>query len=109
MKIINPEQKEKILKESYEEGCVITKLGKKYGVSEKTIYGWRRHNKNQLKDKKAENTANFIEVAIKEEGRESKKITLKKAELVYEKFRIEIEGEISSGKIAPIVQILEGE
>ena len=33
---------------------------------------------------------------------------LKKAELVYEKFRIEIEGEISSAKIAPIMQILEG-
>ena len=42
MKTINSQQKEKILQESYEEGCVITELGRKYGVSEKTIYGWRR-------------------------------------------------------------------
>ena len=44
MKTVNSQQKEKILQESYEEGCVITELGRKYGVSEKTIYGWRRRN-----------------------------------------------------------------
>ena len=44
MKTINSQQKEKILQESYEEGCVITELGRKYGVSEKTIYSWRRRD-----------------------------------------------------------------
>ena len=47
MKTINSQQKEKILQESYEEGCVITELGRKYGVSEKTIYGWRRSDKSR--------------------------------------------------------------
>ena len=55
MKSLNPKEKEKILQESYEEGCIITELGKKYGISEKTIYGWRRRDKKQQKEKIAEN------------------------------------------------------
>ena len=108
MKIINPEQKEKILQESYEKGCVVTKLAKKYGVPESTIYGWRGKDKQQEKNNTQEETKNFIEVQIKEGVVDKEKNKLKKAELVYEKFRIEIEGEISSAKIAPIMQILEG-
>jgi len=104
MKIINPEQKEKILQESYEKGCVVTKLAKKYGVPEGTIYGWRK--KQQEKNDNQEGAANFIEVHVKENVIKAK---LKKVELIYEKFRIEIDGEISSAKIAPIMQILEGE
>ena len=109
MKRLNPKEKEKILQESYEEGCIITELGKKYGISEKTVYGWRRRDKKQQKEKIVENSRNFIEVAIKEDVEEKEKIKLRKAELVYEKFRVQIEGEISSRKIGPIVQILEGE
>jgi transposase-like protein len=52
MKTVIFQQKEKILQESYEEGCVITELGRKYGVSEKTIYGWRRRGKLTFRTKK---------------------------------------------------------
>ena len=38
-----------------------------------------------------------------------KELNSKKVELVYEKLRIEIEGEISSAKIGSLMQILEGE
>jgi transposase-like protein len=106
MNRLKPEIKEKILKESYQEGCVITELAKKYRVPESTIYGWRGKDKkkNNIKEPKAD--ANFIEVSVKEKVSTT---NLKKAELIYKKFRIEIEGEISSSKIAPIMQILEGE
>jgi transposase-like protein len=106
MNSVNPEQKEKILQESYEKGCVITQLAKKYGIPESTIYGWRGKDKQQEKNIKTEPSANFIEVHVKENVAKAK---LKKVELIYEKFRIEIEGEISSTKIGPIMQILEGE
>ena len=43
------------------------------------------------------------EVSVKKEVANQ----LKKVELVYEEFRIEIVGKISSGKIAPIMGILE--
>ncbi len=49
-------------------------------------------------------SANFIEVHVKETAIRTR---LKKVELVYEKFRVEVSGEISSAKIAPIMQILE--
>ena len=105
MKTVNSQQKEKILQESYEEGCVITELGRKYGVSEKTIYGWRRRDKDRVESNEQKSSANFIEVHVEETIVKAK---LKKVELVYEKFKIEVSGEISSAKIAPIMQILEG-
>ena len=105
MKTVNSQQKEKILQESYEEGCVIKELGRKYGVSEKTIYGWRRRDKSRADSNEAKSSANFIEVHVEETVAGAK---LKKVELVYEKFKIEVSGEISSAKIGPIMQILEG-
>ena len=105
MKTVNSQQKEKILQESYEEGCVITELGRKYGVSEKTIHCWRRRDKDRAESNEAKSSANFIEIQVEETVVRAK---LKKVELVYEKFKIEVSGEISSAKIAPIMQILEG-
>ncbi len=99
--MINSTQKARILDESYKNGGSVTTLAKKYGISEGTIHRWREKNKKQA------NTGHFIEVPIKEEKVDREKVKLKKAELIYEKFRIEIEGEISSAKIAPIMQILE--
>ena len=102
---ISFEQKEKILKESREGGCVIRELAKKYGISPTTIHMWRRvKNRNKKNHTESKSPTNFIEVAIKKEEEKQ----LKKVELVYDDFRIEIEGEISSTKIAPIMQILEG-
>ena len=49
-------------------------------------------------------TPNFIEVSVKKEEVNQ----LKKVELEYEEFSIEIVGKISSGKIASIMQIFIG-
>ncbi len=106
MNRLKPEIKEKILKESYNAGCVITELAKKYGVPESTIYGWRGKDKKKNNIKELKSATNFIEVSVKEKV---STVNLKKAELIYEEFRIQIEGEISSTKIAPIMQILERE
>jgi transposase-like protein len=51
MKRISGEEKEKILEESYEEGCTVSEIGRKYKMSAKTIYGWRRNGRKQGKDK----------------------------------------------------------
>ena len=107
MKKFSKEQKEKILQESYKEGCAVAELGKKYKISPKTIYSWRRERRrNQEAKNKETSPLSFIEVSIKGDVVRAQ---LKKVELKYEKFRIEIDGEINSAKIAPIMQILEKE
>ena len=40
-KKFEPELKSRIIAESLKAGCVITELGKQYGISADTIYGWR--------------------------------------------------------------------
>ena len=110
MKKFSMEEKEQILEESYKEGSVISELGKKYKMSPKTIHAWRRaRRKNEEGDNNQNSGANFIEVGIKGDVKDREKIKLKKIELVYEKYRIEIVGEISSEKITPIIKILERE
>lgn len=104
MKKMEAKKKEKILKESYEDGCTIRGLGKKYGVSEKTIYRWRKEGLGRQNIPKS--VEKFIEVPIK---KEVSGVKLKKAQLVYENHKIEIEGVISSTKLALIMQILEAE
>lgn len=97
------EQKAKILEESYTEGCIISKLAEKNKISKATIYRWRSEKEKAAKSEEIKGLANFVEVSVKKEvGNE-----LKKIELVYEEFSIEIVGKISSAKIAPIMQILE--
>ena len=77
-------------------------------MSPKTIHAWRRtRRKNEEGNNNQNNRTNFIEVGIKGDGEDKEKIKLKKVELVYEKYKIEIAGEISSEKIAPIMKILE--
>jgi len=100
---ISTEQKEIILEESYTEGCIISKLAEKNKISKATIYRWRNEKGGMAKSEEKKSEPNFIEVSVKkEEGNQ-----LKKVELVYEEFSIEIVGKISSSKIAPIMQILE--
>jgi transposase-like protein len=40
MKILDLSSKAKIVKESYEEGCTVVSLAKKYGVSTSAIHRW---------------------------------------------------------------------
>ena len=57
MKKFSKEQKEKILEESYKEGCVVAELGKKYKMSPKTIHAWRRERR---KNQKIQNKINKL-------------------------------------------------
>lgn len=68
MKKFSKEEKERILEESYKEGCVVAELGKKYKMSPKTIHAWRRERrKNQKIQNKEKSPSNFIEVPIKDD------------------------------------------
>jgi transposase-like protein len=100
---ISTEQKAKILEESYVEGCIISKLAEKNKISKATIYRWRSEKEEAAKSEGIKGLANFVEVSVKKEVVNE----LKKVELVYEEFSIEIVGKISSAKIVPIMQILE--
>ena len=42
MKILDASSKAKIVRESYEEGCTVASLAKKYGVSTSAIHKWRQ-------------------------------------------------------------------
>lgn len=100
---ISTEKKERILEESYTKGCIISKLAEKNKISKATIYRWRNDKDRIAKNERIKSVANFVEVSIKKEMANE----LKKVELVYEEFTIEIVGKIRSTKIAPIMQILE--
>ena len=104
MKILDPSSKTKIVRESYEEGCTVASLAKKYGVSTSAIHRWRQSSssKEKMEDKEVEDK--FIKVPIQKSRVIAK---LKKAELVYENCRLEIDGEISSEKLFSIVQLME--
>ena len=104
MKILDPSSKAKIVKESYEEGCTVLSLAKKYGASTSTIHRWRQGSGNEGKMQDKEDEDKFIKVPIQQSTVIAK---LKKAELVYENCRLEIDGEISSKKLFSIVQIME--
>ena len=105
MKILDPSSKTKIVRESYEEGCTVASLAKKYGVSTSAIHRWRKSSSSEekLEDKEVEDK--FIKVPIQKSTIIAK---LKKAELVYENCRLEIDGEISSDKLFSLIQTMEG-
>ena len=104
MKILDPSSKAKIVRESYEEGCTVASLAKKYGVSTSAIHRWRQSSSGEEKIEDNEVEDKFIKVPIQKSRVVAK---LKKAELVYENCRLEIDGEISSEKLFSIVQLME--
>jgi len=104
MKILDPSSKAKIVKESYKEGCTVVSLAKKYGVSTSAIHRWRQGSGGEEKMEGKEVEDKFIKVPIQKSTIIAK---LKKAELVYENCRLEIDGEINSEKLFSIVQIME--
>ena len=105
MKILDRNMKAKIVQESYKEGATVVSLAKKYGVSTSAIHRWRQGSSSgeKMEDKEVEDK--FIKVPIQKSSVVAK---LKKAELVYENCRLEIDGEISSEKLFSLVQIMEG-
>ena len=104
MKILDRNMKAKIVQESYKEGATVVSLAKKYGVSTSAIHRWRQGSSSgeKMEDKEVEDK--FIKVPIQKSSVVAK---LKKAELVYENCRLEIDGEISSEKLFSLVQIME--
>ena len=104
MKILDLNLKAKIARESYEEGCTVASLAKKYGVSTSAIHRWRQSSSSEEKMEDKEVEDKFIKVPIQKPRVIAK---LKKAELVYENCRLEIDGEISSEKLFSIVQLME--
>jgi transposase-like protein len=95
------ELKEQITRESFKEGCIVSELAKLRGVSEKTLYGWRRKYKQAALRSDSRN--NFVELTVKEP--ESR--LLKKAELIYDDFSVLLEGRIASGKLLEVIKVLE--
>ena len=103
-KTITAEQKARIISESYATGCVASQLARSYGISEKTLYGWRTREKLSKKNGEASNNSDnkFVELAVQE-----KEYTiLKKVELTLNNFSLLIKGNISSTKLLEIVKIL---
>jgi transposase-like protein len=49
MKILDPNLKGKIVKESYKEGVTVVSLSKKYGVSTSAIHRWRQSSNSEEK------------------------------------------------------------
>ena len=104
MKNLDPSSKAKIVQESYKKGASVTSLAKKYGVSTSAIHRWRQGSGGEVKMQDKEDEDKFIKVPIQQSAVIAK---LKKAELVYENCRLEIDGAISSEKLFSIVQIME--
>ena len=104
MKILDQNLKAKIVQESYKEGATVVSLAKKYGISTSAIHRWRQSNSSEEKIEDKEVEDKFIKVPIQKSTIIAK---LKKAELVYENCRLEIDGEINSEKLFSIVQIME--
>ncbi|WP_341790754.1 transposase [Rickettsia endosymbiont of Polydrusus tereticollis] len=105
-KNITAEQRAQIISESCVPGCIISKVARSYGISEKTLYGWRSRGKfSRRKAETSNNTGNkFVELLVQER----EYTLLKKAELTFSNFSLLIEGNISSTKLLEIVKILDG-
>jgi transposase-like protein len=100
--------KTKILAESYEPGCVITKLAKQYGISEGAIYGWR--NKSSSPQQSVPNVPaavfdnRFVELSVID----PKQIAnLQEVSLRFDKFSFVMQGSIKSSTLIAIVNLLE--
>ena len=64
MKILDPNLKAKIVKETYKEGATVVSLAKKYGVSTSAIHRWRQNSSSEEKIEDKEVEDKFIKVPI---------------------------------------------
>ena len=85
--------------------CVMSELGRKYGISVSTISQWRQDYEELLSvvGHKESNVNNFVEVRVKDEGDKR----LEKALLVYNNFSLSIEGGIRSETLLGIIKLVE--
>ena len=107
------ELKSRIIAESLKAGCVITELGKQYGISADTIYGWRNKYNNKLTSSCVTSEAGieasskdgrFIELTVSE-SRELP--NLQEASLKFDNFSLLLQGKIKSPTLIAIVKLLE--
>lgn len=107
---ITSEQREEIVLKSYVPGCIISEVAQFYGISKKTLYGWRSRSTKARRDEVTVNHSGnkFVELSIeKTPAQETKYTILKKAELTFSDFSLSIEGSISSSKLLEIIKILD--
>ena len=64
MKILDPNLKAKIVKESHKEGATVVSIAKKYGVSTSAIHRWRQGSGGERKMEDKEDEDKFIKVPI---------------------------------------------
>lgn len=100
-KKVTAELKAKVLAEASKAGCVMSDLARSYGISEKTLYGWRSSAKKELVMASSGNK--FVELLPEPPAQEM----LKKAELVFGDCLLLMEGKFSSTKLISILKILE--
>ena len=102
---LSTRRKAQILKELLESGSSVRKLSETYNVARESLYRWRKHHRQKNLEKVEVNTngSRFVEVSIKES-----ESSIRKASLVFNKFSISINGELSSGQLLGIIKLLEG-
>lgn len=96
---ITSDQRKEIVLKSYVPGCIISEVAQFYGISKKTLYGWRSRSKKARRDEGLVNNSGnkFVELSIeKTPSQATKYMILKKAELTFSDFSLSIEGSVSS-------------
>ncbi|WP_121542752.1 transposase [Candidatus Rickettsia colombianensi] len=65
-KNITAEQKAQIISESCIPGCIISEVAGSYGISEKTLYGWRSRGKFSRRQEEVSNNSGnkFVELLV---------------------------------------------
>lgn len=126
-RILPAREKELIVAASFKKDCVITELAKSYGVSVKTIYGWRtkfktqkdlprnQHKINCTKTVPAgfiaqnSETDSFVElnVGLRESTvlPQVNRLLLQKIELVFDDMTLSMTGQIPSSKVLGILRL----
>ena len=104
-KSIAPSLKEEILSESDKPDCTITELAKKYDVTTKLIYSWRRNRKQSITQ---QDTNNFVELLANDPPPPVPSILMTHidAEMCFEDFRFSIRGKLSNTKFKAVIELL---
>lgn len=107
--------KEKILLESDDPKCVITKLASKHGVRANQIYNWRSKKRQGLKPPSTslaqvlDNPSdNFVELVTNDSEELPAPIEIEyiQTELKFSEFTLSIEGKISTNKLHKIIELV---
>lgn len=105
-KKLTKSEEDQVLQESYEPGCIISELAKRYGIPPRLIYDWRSKKKQESVETTPENpTPDFVELSVNTSFKKAP--SLKRAVLEFNNLSISIEGNIKSSTLVQILTILE--